>query len=162
MINLEELIRKSADETKVASTLPQSSDDEVEKFAEDLQVYAEEGASLSKLAELAVNKELLKTAATTLRTINRERKEAFEKLARSDEAEKLIKKMLNTQEFTPEEVLDKLSEFKQMSLQDLVLANKAIDMVKGGTFKIGSLSDQPAPGGEIDNLTYYLLYGEQN
>ena len=132
MINLEELIRKSADETKVASTLPQSSDDEVEKFAEDLQAYVEDGkgTSLSKLAELAVNKELLKTAATTLRTINRERKEAFEKLARSDEAEKLIKKMLNTQEFTPEEVLDKLSEFKQMSLQDLVLANKAQRFVK--------------------------------
>ena len=158
MINLEELIRKTA-EVK-PSTLPQSSDDEVEKFAEDLQAYVVGDNSLSKLAESAVNKELLKTAATTLRTINRERKESFDNLARSDEAEKLIKKMLHTQEFTSEEVLDKLSEFKQMSLQDLVLANKAIDMVKGGTFKIGSLSDQPTLGGELDNLTQYLLYGE--
>lgn len=160
MINLEEILRKSA-EVK-PSTLPQSPDDDVEKFAEDLQVYVDKDNSttLSKLAELAVNKELLKTAATTLRTINRERKESFDKLARYDEAEKLIKKMLHTQEFSPEETLDKLSEFKQMSLDELVLANKAIDMVKGGTFKIGSLSDQPTPGGEIDNLTYYLLHGE--
>lgn len=159
MINLEELIRKSAEVNP--STLPQSSDDEVAKFAEDLQEYVVKGASLNTQQESAVNKELLKAAATTLHTINRERKDSLEKLARNDEAEKLIKKMLHTQEFTPAEVLEKLSEFKQMSLQELVLANKALDMVKGGTIKIGSLSDQPTPGGELDNLTYYLLYGEQ-
>ena len=159
MINLEELIRKSA-EVKQPQTLPQSTNDDVEKFAEDLQEYLEKGASLTPLVETTVNKELLKTAATTLLTINRERKESIDKLARNDEAEKLIKKMLHTQEFTSEELLDKLSEFKQMPLQELVIANKALDMVKGGTFKIGSLSDQPTPVGELDNLTQYLLYGE--
>jgi hypothetical protein len=106
-----------------------------------------------------VNKELLKTAATTLRTLNRERNEVKRKLACYDKAEVLIQKMLHTQEFTAEQVLQKISEFKQMSPEELDLANKAIDLVKGGSLVLGSLTDQPAPGA-IDNLTYYLLYGE--
>jgi len=108
-----------------------------------------------------VNKELLKTAAATLRNVNRERKEYQVKLAKYEKAEELIRKMLTTQEFTAEETLQKISEFKQMSLNELELSSKALDMIKGGSFSLGSLSDQPTPGA-IDNLTYYLLYGEQN
>jgi hypothetical protein len=52
MINLQELIRKSA-EAKPRAT-PQSPDDEVEKLAEALEAYAEEDTLLDKLAELAV------------------------------------------------------------------------------------------------------------
>jgi hypothetical protein len=107
-----------------------------------------------------VDKELLKTAAATLRTLNRERNEAISKLARYEKAEELIRKMLTTQEFEAEDVLQKVSEFKQMTLEELETATKALDLIKGGTFKLGSLADIPAPGGTMDNLTYYLLYGE--
>lgn len=106
-----------------------------------------------------VNKELLKTAASQLRTLNRERKEAVTKLAKYDKAEELIQKMLNTQELTAGEVLQKISEFKQMSLEELEMTSKALDLVKGGTIKLGSISEQSAPGA-MDNLTHYLLFGE--
>jgi hypothetical protein len=109
-----------------------------------------------------VNKELLKTAAQTLRNLNRERSEVFNKLARYEKAEELIRKMLGTQEFEAKEVLQKISEFKQMTLEELETAIKALDMIKGGTLKLGSLSEQPAPGGTMDNLTYYLIYGDSN
>jgi translation initiation factor 2 alpha subunit (eIF-2alpha) len=108
-----------------------------------------------------VDKELLKTAASTLRILNRERNEAMQKLARYEKAEELIQKMLNTQEFEAKDVMQKISEFKQMTLGELDTAIKALDMIKGGMLKLGSLSETPAPGGTIDNLTYYLLYGEQ-
>lgn len=110
-----------------------------------------------------VNKELLKTAAQTLRILNRERNDSLQKLARYEKAEELISKMLNTREFEAREVLQKISEFKQMTLEDLGTALKALDMIKGGTFKLGSLAEQPISGGaSMDNLTYYLLYGDPN
>jgi hypothetical protein len=109
-----------------------------------------------------VNKELLKTAATTLRTINRERKEYKEKLASFNKAEDLVKRLLNTQELTAEEVLQKISEFKQKPLAELELAETALDLVKGGSINLGSIAeDHPTPNGEMDNLTRYLLYGDQ-
>jgi hypothetical protein len=107
-----------------------------------------------------VNKELLKTAAQTLRTLNREKSEALQKLASYEKAEELIRKMLNTQEFDAEQVLQKIAEFKQMTSEELDTALKALDMLRGGTVKLGSLSEQPTPGGTMDNLTYYLLYGD--
>ncbi len=109
-----------------------------------------------------VNKEILKTAATTLRTLTRERKEYKEKLASFDKAEELVKRLLNTQELTAEEVLQKLSEFKQRPLAELELAGMALDLVKNGSINLGSIAeDHPTPGGAMDNLTYYLLYGEK-
>jgi hypothetical protein len=51
-INLQELIRKSAEVTP--QPLPQSPDDEVEKLAEALEAYAESDTLIDKLAELAV------------------------------------------------------------------------------------------------------------
>ncbi len=107
-----------------------------------------------------VDKELLKTAAQTLRTLNRERNEAIQKLARYEKAEELIRKMLNTQEFDSEQVLEKISEFKQMTPEELDTAIKALDMIKGGTLKLGSLTETPTSGSTMDNLTYYLLTGE--
>jgi hypothetical protein len=109
-----------------------------------------------------VDKQLLKTAANTLRTLSRERNEAIQKLARYEKAEELIRKLLTTQEFEASDVLQKVSEFKQMALEELETAIKALDMIKGGTLKLGSLTETPAPGGQIDNLTYYLLYGDSN
>jgi hypothetical protein len=44
----------------------------------------------------------------------------------------------------------------------LETANQALALIKGGSLKLGSLSETPAPGGEIDNLTYYLIYGDSN
>jgi hypothetical protein len=109
-----------------------------------------------------VNKELLKTAALTLRNLSRERKEAVTKVAQYDKAEELIRKMLTTQEFTGEEVLQKISEFKQMSLGELESASKALELIKGGSLQLGTIAmDNPTPGA-MDNLTYYLLYGDTN
>lgn len=52
MINLQELIRKSAEVKPQPSVV--SVDDEVEKLAEALEKYAEEDTLIDKLAELAV------------------------------------------------------------------------------------------------------------
>ena len=109
-----------------------------------------------------VNKELLKTAAQTLRNLSRERNEAVEKLARYQKAEELIQKMSHTQEFAGEEIFQKIAEFKQRSLTELETANQSLALIKGCSLKLGSLSETPAPGGEIDNLTYYLIYGDSN
>jgi len=51
MIKLEQLITKSAN---IPPPAPVQTDDEVEKIAEALEIYAEEDTLLSKLAELAV------------------------------------------------------------------------------------------------------------
>ena len=75
-------------------------------------------------------------------------------------AEELIQKMSHTQEFTGEEIFQKIAEFKKKSLTELDSANTALDLVKGGSLKLGSLTDIPTAGGEVDNLTYSLITGE--
>jgi len=107
-----------------------------------------------------VNKEILKTAALQLRNLSQQRKEALTSLEKIAMAEQIVKKMMLNQEMTGEEVLQKLSEFKQKPIEELNATLIAFNLVKTGSAELGTLSDVTSPDETTDNLTYYLLYGE--
>jgi glucose-6-phosphate-specific signal transduction histidine kinase len=104
--------------------------------------------------------EILKQAATTLRTQQSEIKELREKIACEQAAEKILQKLLENETISPDEILTKLSELRAKSLDDLVIMEKAAELYQGGFFSgFGKLSDQ-TDGTGLDPLTSFLTEGD--
>jgi hypothetical protein len=62
-------------------------------------------------------------------------------------AEQITDKMIESGLISAEEVLSKLSELKDMSMEDLTIQDKALDLHKQGEFlSIGALSEMPGDG----------------
>jgi hypothetical protein len=104
-------------------------------------------------------KEVLKEAALTLRSLSKTNHELIEKLAADERAERLVAKMVDENELSGAEALQKLSEFKEKSEQELLILEKAFELVKSGSVSLGNLSDRSDEKG-MDPLTAYLL-GEE-
>lgn len=104
--------------------------------------------------------EMLKHAAAILRSQKTELNELREKLARDEAAERIVSKLIENDSLLVDEVLRKLGELKQKSLQDLTIMEKAAELYQGNIFNgFGRLSDTPDSRG-FDPLTSYLLEGE--
>jgi len=88
----------------------------------------------------------------------------FEKKQVHEEVEKLamavITKMVEKSDITePGEVIEKLAELRQQSIEDLKVLEKAVELgrnTKETSVKLGSLSDEASYDGK-DPLTSFLL-----
>jgi hypothetical protein len=104
--------------------------------------------------------EILKQAASTLRNQRDEIKGLREKIARETAAENILQKLLENETISTEEILSKLSELRQKSLEDLVIMEKAAELYQGGFFSgFGKLSEH-TDGRGLDPLTAFLTEGE--
>lgn len=110
----------------------------------------------------ASKQELLKTAATQLRSLSKEVSELREKQAQQERAREIIAKMVQKGNISETEVLEKLSKLEQQSVEDLKVTEKALEMSKNANFNLGSLGDKTSVGEEsgLDPLTNYLINGE--
>jgi hypothetical protein len=109
-----------------------------------------------------MHKDMLKTAATLLRSLLSER----DKLASDNEQAKIAREIvtqLSTQsELSSKDVLEKLAELESKTSDELRLIQKAIEYAGTREFmKLGRLSDIPTPGDGLDNLTAFLLNADQ-
>ena len=104
--------------------------------------------------------EIFKQAAATLRIQRDQIKELLEKEARDKAAEKILEKLLESEMISSEEILNKLSELRTKTLEDLVIMEKAAELYQGGFFTgIGKISDH-SDGSGLDPLTAFLTEGD--
>jgi hypothetical protein len=109
-----------------------------------------------------MNKEVLKTAAKTLRALHSE----CEKYAAEKEivklARELVKQLAQRSELSSKDVLEKLAEFESKTSEEIQLMQKALEFANTNAFmKLGHLTEEPSTVG-MDNLTAFLISGDQN
>ena len=103
-------------------------------------------------------KAMLKQAALVLREQNKELKELREKIAIAQKAEAIARQLIDHDELLADEVLNKLSELKTKTLDELTLMEKAAELFKSSNIHVGfgRLSDQHDANGSNPLLDYLL------
>ncbi len=104
-------------------------------------------------------KEIMKTAASQLRSLAEE----VSVYRETDERRKLAEDIVSKTDIdlSPGEVIDKVAELANKSMHDLIVLEKAIELQKTGEFRLGSISQQVADNGDLDPLTAHLIEGYQ-
>lgn len=88
-------------------------------------------------------KAMLKRAAQVLREQHEELQDLHAKLARAEKAEQIVQSLIENDELLAEDVLRKLSELKNKSLEDLEIMEKAAQLYKSTiTASFGQLSNK--------------------
>lgn len=93
--------------------------------------------------------EILKESAKLLRSLNHDVE--IQKLA-----EEVVRKLLQYEELTGTETLQKIAEFRSKSKEELEVIEKAIELTKSGSLNLGHISEQINPAG-LDPLTAFLV-----
>jgi len=101
-------------------------------------------------------KDIMKTAASHLRSLSAEVKDYREKEAKRGIVEGILMKTADV-EISPSEFFEKYSSYMEKDLDELKIVEKAIELTKTGEISLGSLSAQPADNGELDPLTALLV-----
>lgn len=103
-----------------------------------------------------INKnEIMKTAASQLRSLSTELSTYREEGERRKLAESIVSRMDN--DLSHAEVIEKVAKLVEKPMDDLVVLDKAMELQKTGEFKLGSISQQGADNGDLDPLTAYLI-----
>jgi len=86
---------------------------------------------------------MLKQAAQVLREQQKELEELHEKIAQAEKAEQIVCHLIENDEVSVENVLQKLSELKTKSLGDLEVMEKAAEMFHSNiSANFGTISNQ--------------------
>ena len=102
--------------------------------------------------------EMLKQAALAIRGLRAEKEELEQKFEIEKIAEKLVYQFIEVDELNGKEALEKLGELRQKSLGELQVIEKAMELTKTSSFRLGSLSAQfEGAHSNLDNLTAYLI-----
>jgi len=103
-------------------------------------------------------KAMLKQAALVLREQNKELHILREKIAVADKAEAIARQLIDHDELLADEVLNKLSELRTKSLDELTLMEKAAELFKSSNIHVGfgKLSDQHDAHSSNPLLDYLL------
>ena len=104
--------------------------------------------------------EMLKEAASVLRTQKAEIEELREKIARQDRAEAIVKDLVENDALGASEVLEKVGALRDKTLEELQIIEKAAELYAGNFTIFGKLTDE-IDESSFDSLTQYLLSDEE-
>ena len=104
--------------------------------------------------------EMLKEAASVLRTQKAEIEELREKIARQDRAEAIVKDLVENDALGASEVLEKVGALRDKTLEELQIIEKAAELYAGNFTRFGKLADE-IDESSGDSLTTYLLSDEE-
>lgn len=108
-----------------------------------------------------MNKEILKTAAATLRSLNNEREKYAEEKEITKLAREIVAQLAQRSELSSKDVLEKLAEFESKTSEELKLMQKALEFSTTNAFmKLGHLTEEPSTSHGMDNLTAFLISGD--
>lgn len=104
-----------------------------------------------------MNKGILKEAAETIRSLDKENKDFKQQQEVEKLASEILEKLIKRHEITLDSILDKKAELEATSLSELQVYTKALDLTKEQV-KLGSLSEQ-SDGGETaqDRFISFLM-----
>lgn len=100
-------------------------------------------------------KEIMKTAASQLRSLSSEVQEYRDLEVKRDLAEEIVKK--TSDDLTSSEVFEKISELMDKDLEELKIIDKAVELHNTGELNLGSLSPHLGDGEDMDPLTAMLV-----
>lgn len=101
-------------------------------------------------------KEIMKIAASQLRSLSQEVKIFRETEERRTLVEAILSKTAS--DWSGQEVLEKQGEFLDKELEELKIIDKAVELQKTGELNLGSLSSQSSVSeDDLDPLTAYLV-----
>jgi hypothetical protein len=111
-----------------------------------------------------MNKEILKTAAATLRALKDERDELTKEKDTVKLARAVVTQLVAHSELSSKDVLEKLAEFELKTSEELHVIQKAIEYAgSGNLIKLGVLAmDTQTSDPSMDNLTAFLINGDSN
>lgn len=100
----------------------------------------------------------MKQAAVAIRSLEQEKKDLERILEIEKVAERLVRKFIEIEELNGEEALQKFSEFREKDLEELAIIEKALELTKTGSFRLGNLSTEVSGAhSDVDSLTAFLL-----
>ena len=97
--------------------------------------------------------EIMKTAASQLRSLSAEVLQYREIEEKRDLAEQIIKK--SSFDLSGDEFIEKRAELMDKDLDELIIINKAVELTKTGELNLGSLSSDSADYG-TDALSEFI------
>ena len=100
-------------------------------------------------------KEIMKTAASQLRSLVSEVETFREVKQKQEVVEEILQK--TAENLSGFETLEQRDDLMEKDLEELKIIDKAVELQKTGELKLGSLSIESADNGELDPLTALLL-----
>ena len=100
--------------------------------------------------------EVMKTAAITLRALSIKVQELEEQLEKRAKAENIVNTMIDNKQLDSKDVLTKVAELEKQSIDELNTYEKALEIAKNGSIKLGTVSDSVATAA-MDPLTAFIL-----
>jgi hypothetical protein len=109
-----------------------------------------------------MHKDVLKTAAATLRALKDERDELIKEKDTVKLARAVVMQLTAYSEISSKDVLEKLAEFESKTSEELHVIQKAIEYAgSGNLIKLGVLAtDTQTSDPSMDNLTAFLINGD--
>jgi hypothetical protein len=100
--------------------------------------------------------DVMKTAALTLRALSVKISDLEERLEKRAKAEILVNKMIDNKQLDSKDVLTKVAELESQSMDELKTYEKAMELAKDGSIKLGTVSENTSTEG-MDPLTAFIL-----